>query len=180
MTLAEALRAASSCSQEVMPAFASVPDRLGIGAMDGHGSDHQRTCDTPRPGATISSAVARALRARRSPPAGPGAWPESSGSHSSARPPACAAVVTPSAPAASLELQSVSEVSTLRTCGARQSATKPAASRSGATHLSRKSISPESIQHSRTSGSLRTKSSNALRSASAWLDRCTMANTVTS
>ena len=42
------------------------------------------------------------------------------------------------------------------------------------------SFSPDNIQHSRTSGCARTKSSNALRSASAWLDRCTMANTVTS
>ncbi len=51
---------------------------------------------------------------------------------------------------------------------------------SGATHFRMKSISPDSIQHSRTKGSLRTKSSNALRSASAWLDRWTEANTVTS
>ena len=35
---------------------------------------------------------------------------------------------------------------------------------SGATHLRMKSTSPDSIQHSRTSGSARTKSSNARRS----------------
>ncbi len=51
---------------------------------------------------------------------------------------------------------------------------------SGATHFRMKSTSPDSIQHSRTSGSARTNSSNARRSASAWLDRCTDANTVTS
>ena len=74
--------------------------------------------------------------------------------------------------AASLELRSVSEVLTLRTCGAPVSSATKAwkVLRSGATHFSTKSISPESIQHSRTSGSLRTKSSNALRSGSAWLD----------
>src|SRR6185436_16514461 len=84
--------------------------------------------------------------------------------------------------AASLELRSVSEVLTLRTCGAPVSSATKAWNvlRSGATHFSTKSISPDSIQHSRTSGSLRTKFSNALRSASAWLDRWTMAKTVTS
>ena len=84
--------------------------------------------------------------------------------------------------AASLELRSVSEVLTLRTCGAPVSSATKAwkVFRSGATHLRTKSISPDSIQHSRTSGSLRTKSSNALRSGSAWLVRWTMANTVTS
>ena len=83
---------------------------------------------------------------------------------------------------ASLELRSVSEVLTLRTCGAAVSSATKAwkVFRSGATHLRMKSISPDSIQHSRTSGWARTKSSNALRSASAWLVRCTMANTVTS
>src|ERR1700741_389690 len=83
--------------------------------------------------------------------------------------------------AASLELRSVSEVFTLRTCGAAVSSATKAwkVLRSGATHLRMKSISPDSIQHSRTSGLLRTKSSNALRSTSAWLERCTMANTVT-
>src|SRR5215813_6679747 len=84
--------------------------------------------------------------------------------------------------AASFELRSVSDVFTLRTCGAAvSSATKSwNVLRLGATHLRMKSISPESIQHSRTKGSPRTKFSNALRSASDWLDRCTMANTVTS
>src|SRR6185369_13011324 len=84
--------------------------------------------------------------------------------------------------AASLELRSVRDVLTLRTCGAPVSSATNAwkVFRSGATHLRTKSISPDSIQHSRTSGALRTKSSNALRSASAWLDRCTIANTVTS
>src|SRR5882757_4433194 len=51
---------------------------------------------------------------------------------------------------------------------------------SGATHFKMKSTSPDSIQHSRTSGSPRTNSSKARKSASAWLDRCTEANTVTS
>src|SRR5262249_50128473 len=84
--------------------------------------------------------------------------------------------------AASLELRSVSDVLTLRTCGAAVSSATKAwkVLRSGATHLRTKSISPDSIQHSRTSGWARTKSSNALRSASAWLVRCTMAKTVTS
>ena len=56
--------------------------------------------------------------------------------------------------AASLELRSVSEVLTLRTCGAAVSSATKAwkVFRSGATHLRMKSISPESIQHSRTSG----------------------------
>src|SRR5215813_214375 len=84
--------------------------------------------------------------------------------------------------AASLELRSVSEVLTLRTCGAAVSSATKAwkVFKSGATHLRMKSISPESIQHSRTSGWARTKSSKVLRSASAWLLRCTIAKTVTS
>ena len=84
--------------------------------------------------------------------------------------------------AASFELRSVSEVFTLRTFGAAVSFSTKAwkVFRSGATHLSTKSISPESIQHSRTNGWARTKFSKATRSASAWLDRCTIAKTVTS
>ena len=84
--------------------------------------------------------------------------------------------------ASSFELRSVSEVLTLRTCGAAVSSVTKAwkVLRSGATHLRMKSISPYSIQHSRTSGCARTNFSNSIRSASAWLDRCTMANTVTS
>src|SRR5438105_287015 len=83
--------------------------------------------------------------------------------------------------AASLQLRSVNEVFTLRTCGAAVSSATKAwkAVRSGATHLRMKSISPDSIQHSRTSGRLRTKASNSFRSASAWLVRCTMAKAVT-
>src|SRR6202142_46483 len=81
--------------------------------------------------------------------------------------------------AASLELRSVSEVLTLRTLGAAVSFSTKAwkVFKSGATHFNTKSISPESIQHSRTKGCPRTKSSKAARSASAWLARCTMANT---
>ena len=58
--------------------------------------------------------------------------------------------------AASLELRSVSEVLTLRTCGAPVSSATKAwkVFRSGATHFRTKSISPDSIQHSRTSGCL--------------------------
>src|SRR5262249_34039820 len=84
--------------------------------------------------------------------------------------------------AASFELRNVSEVFTLRTFGAAVSFSTKAwkVFRSGATHLSTKSISPESIQHSRTSGCARTKFSKATRSASAWLERCTIAKTVTS
>src|SRR5450759_2517471 len=84
--------------------------------------------------------------------------------------------------AASLELRSVSEVFTLRTLGAAVSFSTKAwkVFKSGATHLSTKSISPESIQHSRTSGCARTNASKAARSGSAWLARCTMANTATS
>src|SRR5689334_1681554 len=84
--------------------------------------------------------------------------------------------------AASFELRSVSEVFTLRTFGAAVSFSTKAwkVFRSGATHFSTKSISPESIQHSRTSGWARTKFSKATRSASAWLERCTIAKTVTS
>src|SRR3972149_1794735 len=79
--------------------------------------------------------------------------------------------------AASLDWRSTSEVLTLRTLGADVSFSTKAwkVLRSGATHLSTKSISPESIQHSRTSGCARTQSSKAERSASAWLARCTMA-----
>ena len=60
--------------------------------------------------------------------------------------------------ASSLELRKVSDVFTLRTCGAPVSSPTKAwkVFRSGATHLRMKSISPESIQHSRTSGCLRT------------------------
>src|SRR5215467_2310736 len=56
--------------------------------------------------------------------------------------------------AASFELRSVSDVLTLRTCGAAVSSVTKAWNvlRSGATHLRMKSISPDSIQHSRTSG----------------------------
>src|SRR5262249_56512831 len=52
--------------------------------------------------------------------------------------------------AASLELRSVSEVLTLRTCGAAVSSATKAwrALMSGATHLRMNSIAPESIQHS--------------------------------
>src|SRR5262249_10560567 len=71
--------------------------------------------------------------------------------------------------AASLELCSTSEVRTLRTCGAavRRDTNSWNAFMSGATHFRMKSISPDSIQHSRTNGSSRTKLSNARRSASA-------------
>ena len=83
---------------------------------------------------------------------------------------------------ASLELRSVSVVLTLSTWGtAVRSVTKAwNLGRFGATHLRMKSISPDSIQHSRTSGWPRTKLSNAWRSVSAWLDRCTIANAITS
>src|SRR5262249_31136782 len=83
---------------------------------------------------------------------------------------------------ASLELRSVSEVFTLRTWGAAVSSATKAwkVARLGATHLRMKSISPDSIQHSRTNGCARTNASKASRSVSAWLDRCTMANAVTS
>src|SRR5262249_15832411 len=88
-----------------------------------------------------------------------------------------ARIISSGTTASSLELRSVSEVLTLRTCGAAVSSVTKAwkVLRSGATHLRMKSISPESIQHSRTSGWARTKSSKALRSASAWLVRGTMA-----
>src|ERR1035441_11002288 len=71
--------------------------------------------------------------------------------------------------AASLDWRSVSEVFTLRTFGAEVSFSTKAwkVFRSGATHLSTKSISPESIQHSRTKGCARTNSSKAARSGSA-------------
>src|SRR6202030_1452968 len=70
---------------------------------------------------------------------------------------------------ASLELRKVSEVLTLSTCGtAVRSVTKAwNLDRLGATHLRMKSISPDSIQHSRTSGSRRTKASNPWRAGSA-------------
>src|SRR5882724_8000364 len=80
------------------------------------------------------------------------------------------------------EFCSTSEVLTLRTCGAavRWVTKSWNVAISGATHFRMKSTSPDSIQHSRTSDSPRTNSSNALRSESAWLDRWTDANTVTS
>src|SRR6202011_5294018 len=81
-----------------------------------------------------------------------------------------------------LELCSTSDVRTLRTWGAavRWVTNSWNVAMSGATHFRMKSTSPDSIQHSRTKGSARTNSSNARKSASAWLDRCTEANTVTS
>src|SRR5215218_3868129 len=84
--------------------------------------------------------------------------------------------------AASFELCSTSEVRTLRTCGAPVSRETNSWNvfMSGATHFRMKSTSPDSIQHSRTKGSARTNSSKARKSASAWLERCTAANTVTS
>src|SRR5712691_11636870 len=74
-----------------------------------------------------------------------------------------------------LEFCSTSEVLTLRTCGAAVRCVTKSwnVAMSGATHFRMKSTSPDSIQHSRTSGSARTNSSNARKSASAWLDRCT-------
>src|SRR4029079_9625950 len=71
------------------------------------------------------------------------------------------------------ELCSTSEVRTLRTCGAavRWVTKSWKVAMSGATDFRMKSTSPDSIQHSRTSGSLRTNASKARKSASAWLDR---------
>src|SRR5882762_5380042 len=80
------------------------------------------------------------------------------------------------------ELCSTSDVLTLRTCGAavRWVTKSWNVAMSGATHFRMKATSPDNIQHSRTNGSARTNASNARKSASAWLDRWTDANTVTS
>src|ERR1700687_2576264 len=69
------------------------------------------------------------------------------------------------------ELCSTSEVLTLRTCGAavRWVTKSWNVAMSGATHFRMKSTSPDSIQHSRTSGSPRTHSSNARKQEGAWL-----------
>ena len=61
------------------------------------------------------------------------------------------------------ELCSTSDVRTFRTCGAAVRCVTKSwnVAMSGATHFRTKSTSPDSIQHSRTNGSARTKSSNA-------------------
>src|SRR5690606_31215467 len=71
----------------------------------------------------------------------------------------------------SLTRSSVSAVRTLRTFGiAVSSSTKDwKERRSGATHLRRKSVSPDRVQHSRTSGIWRMRAAKPSRSTSAWL-----------
>src|SRR6202048_5412314 len=65
------------------------------------------------------------------------------------------------------ELCSTSDVLTLRTCGAavRWVTNSWNVAMSGATHFRMKSTSPDSIQHSRTSGSPRPKTSHARETA---------------
>ncbi len=86
-------------------------------------------------------------------------------------------------PGSTLALRMVSEVFTLATFFAAVSFSVRKlwnSERSWATHFKMKSISPFSMWHSRTMGQEATSCSKALRSASAWLCKPTMANTVTS
>jgi transcription elongation factor GreA len=92
----------------------------------------------------------------------------------------CASPAAPSRP--SFELRKTSDVFTLRTAGAAvSSATEGLKRRKVRRDAFQDEVDlADSIQHSRTIGCARTNASNAARSASAWLARCTMANTVTS
>src|SRR5450631_4518645 len=75
--------------------------------------------------------------------------------------------------AASFELRNVREVFTLRTFGAEVSFSTKAwkVFKSGATHFKTKSISPESIQHSRTKACARANFLNVKRPNSTWFTR---------